>query len=162
MTTSAENIIFRPFQEGDREQVRQLHEVALRGTNAFAESGNWDSDLDDVQANYIDNGGNFVVGELDGEIVAMGAYRKLAGSETIAELKRARVRPDLQSQGIGKHLLALREAEIRERGYTAMQCDTTVNQPAAQHVLESAGFVELRRETEGWPIEVIFYRKELA
>lgn len=159
MTSPIEAINFRPYQDGDKEQVRQLHEAALRSTNAFAESGNWDSDLDDIQAHYIDKDGNFIVGELDGEIVAMGAFRRL--SEAVAELKRARVRPDLQGQGIGQHLLSLIEAEIRAKGYTAIQCDTTVKQPAAQHVFESTGFVELRRETDGWPIEVIFYRKEL-
>jgi ribosomal protein S18 acetylase RimI-like enzyme len=158
--TYFEKIRFRQYQSDDIEQVKQLHESALRATNAFAESGKWDSDLDDVRANYIDNGGNFLVGLLADEIVAMGAFRRI--SDTTAELKRMRVRPDLQGQGIGRGLLAILEADVKLKGYSEVELDTTVNQVAAIRLYESNGYTELRHETEGWPLEVIFYHKELA
>jgi ribosomal protein S18 acetylase RimI-like enzyme len=155
-----EMVEFRQFQLPDGEQVRALHQLALRATNAFADSGHWDSDLDDIHGSYISKKGNFVVGVLDGEVVAMGAFRQSAPGT--AELKRMRVHPSLQGHGLGRRLLDVLEAQIRAAGYTAIQLDTTVNQVAAQALYERSGYIEVRRETVGWPLETIFYKKLLS
>ncbi len=67
---------FRRSHLGDREAIKQLHERAFRGTGAYIEpdEGNaWrNNDLEDVEAAYLNQGGEFLVGELKGEIVAMG------------------------------------------------------------------------------------------
>jgi ribosomal protein S18 acetylase RimI-like enzyme len=156
---SLDTLEFRQFEQRDHGQVRALHEAALRATNAFAERGAWDSDLDDISANYIRKNGSFVVGMLADEVVAIGAFREL--SPGVAELKRMRVRPDLQRNGVGRRLLTLLESQIVAAGYVAIQLDTTVNQSAARALYEQSGYVELRREIEGWPLETIFYRKLL-
>lgn len=158
--TTFEQIDFRQYKPSDNEQVRELHQVALRATGAFAESGEWDNDLNDIEAIYISNGGDFIVGVLDSEIVAMGAFKRM--SDTIAELKRMRVRPELQGMGIGRGILAMLETSVKEKGYTEIELDTTVNQEAARHLYETSGYTEVRRETEGWPLETIFYRKVLS
>ncbi|MCU1676157.1 MAG: family N-acetyltransferase [Frankiales bacterium] len=155
-----DRVLFRQYRDRDRHQVRELHEAALKATNAFAKRGPWDKDLDDVWGSYINNNGDFLVGEIaEQQVVAMGAYRQL--SPRIAELKRMRVRPDLQGQGLGRRLLSLLEDRIRTAGYTTIQLDTTVNQLAARVLYERSGYVEIRREVEGWPLETIFYAKTL-
>lgn len=158
--TTLEQVRFRQYQPSDNKQVRQLHEAALRATNAFAESGKWDNDLNDIEGTYINNGGDFIVGVMNDEIVAMGAFKRV--SDTVAELKRMRVQPVLQGKGLGRGLLVMLEASAKEKGYTEVQLDTTVNQVAAQHLYETSDYIEVRRETDGWPLETIFYRKELA
>lgn len=122
---------------------------------AFAESGVWDSDLDDIDTVYE----AFLVGELEGELIAMAALREI--SSEIAELKRMRVHPDQQGQGYGKLLLRRIEELAESGGYRVIQLDTTVKQSAAQGLYEKFGYLETRRETEGWPIETIFYSKRL-
>ncbi len=154
------DITFRQFEIADLDQVRTLHEEALRAAGAFTQSGNWDADLNDIPVNYINNGGDFLVGLIDDQLVAMGAFRKLR--EGIAEIKRMRVTPRLQGQGIGGTLLTIIEAAIEDVGYGAIELDTTVKQEAACALYEKRGYVEIRREIEGYPLEVIFYRKELG
>jgi ribosomal protein S18 acetylase RimI-like enzyme len=158
--TTFEQIQFRQYQPSDNEQVRELHQVALRATGAFAESGEWDNDLNDIEGTYVNNGGDFIVGVLDSKIVAMGAFRRI--SDTIAELKRMRVKPELQGMGIGRGILAMLEDRVKEKGYAEIQLDTTVNQEAARHLYETSGYTEVRRETKGWPLETIFYHKVLV
>ena len=157
------HVQFRQYIPSDKEQVCQLHEVALRDTNAFGKSGQWDSDLDDIEGKYLNNGGNFVVGLLNADIIAMGAFRKL--SDEAAELKRMRVRPDLQGKGIGRGLLEMLEASIKDHGYKVIKLDTTVNQSAAIHLYESAGYREVSRSIQGWPtlpLETIFFEKQIV
>ncbi|HMS25582.1 MAG TPA: GNAT family N-acetyltransferase [Acidimicrobiia bacterium] len=154
-------IVFRQYRPEDNQEVKHLHEKALRDTNAY-EEWDWkkyDKDLDEIENFYMNNDGNFVVGLLDDKIIAMGAYLRL--DETTAKLRRMRVEPELQKQGIGRQLLDLLETEIRDRGYISIELNTTINQVAAQKLYEQTGYHVDRRETEGWPIELIYYRKEL-
>ena len=153
-------ITFRQFETTDLDQVRALHEEALRATDAFAERGNWDSDLDDIHAHYINKDGDFLVGFADCQLVAMGAFRKIR--EGTAEIKRMRVKPSFQGQGIGGRLLVTIEDAIRGAGYEKIELDTTIKQVVACALYEKRGYKEVRRETEGYPIEVIFYQKELV
>jgi ribosomal protein S18 acetylase RimI-like enzyme len=155
--TIAEQVIFRQYRAIDNEQVKSLHREALASTNALSESGEWDSDLDDIESVYIEGGGDFIVGVLNDEIVAMGAFKRI--SSAVAGIKRMRVKPELQGNGIGPTLLALLESNIREKGYIEIQLDTTINQVSAQHLYEKSGYTEIRRETEGWPLKTIFYSK---
>ena len=39
-------------------------------------------DLDDIEAAYLESGGEFLVGEADDEVVAMGAFRPAGGYVT--------------------------------------------------------------------------------
>ncbi len=158
----ANNIQFRRYQSSDLEQVRHLHEAALRATDAFGAPGEWDRDLSDIEGHYLNNGGDFIVGTLDGEVVAMAAFRKL--SEEAAEIKRMRVSPGLQGKGIGRAMLEMLEGSIKERGYNIIKLDTTVKQPKARKLYESAGYKEVRRKVVGvaLPLETIFYEKKLS
>jgi ribosomal protein S18 acetylase RimI-like enzyme len=88
----------------------------------------------------------------------MGAFRRL--SDSVAELKRMRVMPEWQGQGIGRTMLEALETEISSRGYVSIELDTTTNQTAAQKLYEHSGYEEIRRQ-ESAQFELIFYRKEL-
>ncbi len=159
---SNEQVAFRQYQATDNQQVKHLHEIALRATQAFDEWqwDKYDHDLDDIETFYMDNHGNFLVGLIGEKIVAMGAFCRL--DVTTAKLRRMRVDPELQGQGIGRSLLTLLEKQIVDHGYTSIELNTTINQVAAQKLYENTGYQEIRRETEGWPMELIIYRKELS
>ena len=52
--------------------------LALRSTGAFLETNNtrnWDRDLNDIETVYLRTGGEFLVGEINNVIVAMGGLR---------------------------------------------------------------------------------------
>ena len=151
---------FRPYQPQDLGQVKDLHELALRDAGAFATSGSWDRDLDDITANYLSGQGNFLVGEGEGMLIAMGAWRRV--SEARAEIKRMRVHPNWQGLGLGRLLLEALEAEIKGQNYTEIILDTTIQQVPAQELYLSSGYHEVERTSEGYPLETIFYRKEVS
>lgn len=151
-------LTIRRYHAKDNKQVKELHVLALKFTQADLGHGPWDEDLDHIPEIYF-NRGEFLVGEIDGKIVAMGALNKI--SDEIGEIKRMRVHPDLQRQGIGQQMYDLLEEKARQLGYKKLQLDTTVKQLGAQKMYEKNGYTEIRREKEGWPIETIFYIKHL-
>lgn len=151
-------LTIRQYKYSDHNQVVELHKHALRVIGAY-KSGEWEKDLQDIEGNYINNKGEFLVGLLDSKVIAMGAIRKI--SDEIAELKRMRVHPDFQRQGFGQWMLEALEKRAKELGYKRIQLDTTVKQTVAQYLYEKNGYSEIRRET--WIIygEVVFYQKAL-
>lgn len=92
-------LTIRRYHAKDNKQVKELHVLALKFAQTDFGHGPWDEDLDYIPEIYL-NRGEFLVGEIDGKIVAMGALNKI--SDEIGEIKRMRVHPDLQRQGIGQ------------------------------------------------------------
>ncbi len=133
----------RQYLSRDHDEVWDLHNVALRQIAAHAGNGPWDNDLHNIQTIYLDNGGEFLVGLLDGQIVAMGAIRRLADHK--AEVKRMRVHPNHQRKGFGQQILSALEFRAEELGYSALSLDTAVIQTAAQQLYLKNGFHETGR-----------------
>jgi GNAT superfamily N-acetyltransferase len=163
-----QTVQFRRYRPADREKVIALHKEALKAAGAYVEptpDKPWlDLDLEDVEAAYINLGGDFLVGTLEDEIVAMAAFRMaLRDSQAgTAELKRMRVKPEHQGKGIGVHLLDLIEERARRAGYNRLVLDATdaQNQAPARRLYESRGYREYRRQpAEGFTL--IFYGKDL-
>lgn len=131
-------------------------------------------DLDDVEASYLDEGGEFLVGEVDGRIVAMGAFRPATGylaefledpPAATAELKRMRVDPDHQRRGYGRRVYEGLERRARDRGFTDLALDVTPDQTGARRLYEAMGFEAVRRESvrpNDERFELLFYRKRLG
>lgn len=148
----------RRYEPRDGEAVRELHRAALRETGADAGPGPWDDDLLDVEGAYILSGGEFLVGESGGRIVAIGALRRTSAER--AEVKRMRVAPSLQGRGFGSMMLTALERRARELGCRELHLDTTSAQEAAMRLYEQRGYREVRRgEWRG--LEMIYYEKRL-
>ncbi len=58
-----DNLVIRNYETQDNNEVKKLHELALRATGAFFEHGNWNDDLDDIEGIYLKDG-EFIVGML--------------------------------------------------------------------------------------------------
>ena len=147
----------RRYAPGDKYAVRRLHDDALNEVGAHLGRGPWDEDLDEIEGVYLKSGGEFLVGVLDGEVVAMGALRRI--SPDAAEVKRMRVKPDLQGRGYGQTLLDALHLRAAELGYSTLHLDTTVQQRAAQLLYVKNGYREVRRGSIG-PFECIFYERD--
>ena len=153
-------LTIRPYEHSDHAQVMALHELAMREVGAWLGPGPWDDDLNDIPGHYPARGGLFLVGVLDGQIVAMGAFRR--EGETCAEIKRMRVHPELQGRGFGQQMYAKLENEARRMGYTRFILETGLKQLAAQHVYRKHGFVETHRGTVGHGETCIWFAKDLT
>lgn len=163
----------RRYRPEDAERVRDLHVAAMREYDAFSPGGELDADLRDVEAAYLDAGGEFLVGTRRGDVVAMGAFRPAEGyiaefvedlGDRAAEVKRMRVAPAHQRDGYGQRVLDELEARARDRGFTEFVLDTSAGQTAARRFYEANGFSVAARRTVrpgDEPFELLCYRKPL-
>jgi len=149
----------RSYQQEDFEAVWQLHVLALQHAGAYKGSGPWDDDLYHIEERYQTNGGMFLVGVLDGKIVAMGAFRKTG--EGRAEIKRMRVHPDVQGRGFGKMILLELERCARSMGYRMLHLHTSTVQVAAQHLYRGLKFRETGETSVSEHFTEIFFEKHL-
>ncbi len=149
----------RRYEPRDREAVWNLHNVALRDAEAHLGDGQWDDDLHDIEGVYLENGGEFLIGEIGAEVVAMGALKKT--SPDTAEIKRMRVAPKLQRRGLGQRMLSLLEERAADFGYSPLHLDTTVQQIAARVMHAKNGYMEMDRGRIG-PFECVFMEKRVG
>jgi ribosomal protein S18 acetylase RimI-like enzyme len=148
----------RRYRSQDHDAVWDLHNFALNQVGAHGGNGPFDDDLHQIETVYFDRG-EFLVGELDGRIVAMGALRR--SDDARAEIKRMRVHPDWQGRGYGRAILNALESRVIARGYQSLHLDTTTIQTVAQALYRSAGYVETGRGRYG-PFELIFFEKGIG
>lgn len=166
----------RRVDPDDVDRILELHEAALRSVDAYAE-GVVDDGLADPIEHYVETGGEFLVGTVDDEVVAMGALSPVeddamfvdAALETDAdgrpladavEITRMRVDPDHQQLGYGSRLLEALEERAHEIGFKVAVLDTTARQTGAQRLYEGFGYE--RVETLEWrEYDVLLYRKVL-
>ena len=136
-----------------------MHERALIDTDAFLFGhGEWDEDLKNIPAVYSKAGGAFFVAEFEGEVVGMGTLKRV--SDNTAEVKRMRVSPEHQGQGLGTRLLELVENKAKELGYKELILDTSDRQKAAIHIYKKHGYKEYKRGfLGGW--EAVYMKKKI-
>lgn len=169
-----DDLTIRRYRPGDEAALRELQRVALTGADAYFGEGAVDEDLGRVESVYLDAGGEFLVGEIGGEIVASGAVRRpsdvvrdlLGGVDAaaVAELKRFYVHPERHRRGIGQAIYDDLERKARELGYEALVAETTARQTAARRFYEANGFDETLREaaeSDGECYEMLVYRTSL-
>jgi ribosomal protein S18 acetylase RimI-like enzyme len=148
----------RRYRPEDEAAVWALHNEALNAVNAHGGNGPWDDDLHHIDEVYLSGGGEFLVGEVAGQIVAMGALRRRDDAQ--AEVKRMRIQPGYQRRGYGQAMLTALEARARALGYARLCLDTTAGQVAAQALYVKNGYREVRRH-QWHAFEVIDYEKTL-
>ena len=148
----------RRYTPEDMDAVEFLHVFAAQKVGAYLGRGPWDDDIYAIEKHYLDNDGEFLLGEIEGCLVAMGAFRRT--SPMRAEIKYMRVHPDYQGQGLGQRILSELEARARARGYTILHLHTSTVQIAAQKLYEKYGFREVERGVfQGF--QTIAYEKTL-
>lgn len=158
---SMSTLEIRRYDPEDAKRVWEIHERALRASPVeFVEDAAADDDLDRISEEYLDTGGEFLVGLIDEEIVAVGGFKR--HNENTAELRRMRVHPDHQRQGYGGRLLDELEARLRERGFDRVSLETNSRLLAAQRLYETHGLEEIHRETDSeLGEEFITYQKQI-
>jgi ribosomal protein S18 acetylase RimI-like enzyme len=149
----------RRYVNADHDAVWALHNVALEDVGAHAGNGPWDDDLHTIERVYFDDRGEFLVGLVDDEIVAMGGLRH--SEDGRGQITRMRVDSRFQRRGFGRLILERLEARARELDYRALCLDTTVHQTAAQAFYRGEGYFETGRTRLG-PFRVILFEKHLS
>jgi GNAT superfamily N-acetyltransferase len=150
-------IALRRFESADRGAVRSVRNEALNGVGAHLGDGRWDSDLDAIESAYLRAGGEFLVGVIEGYVVAMGGLRLDRGGR--AWITHMRVSPRPQGRGIGQTLLDRLHRRAAELGYGTHHLDTTVGQIAARRLYKKNGYRKTGQGKVG-PFECLYYERK--
>jgi GNAT superfamily N-acetyltransferase len=135
---SVSSLVLRPFTPADQDAAQQLILAGL------GERWGWidptlNPDLNAIARDYA--AGYFLVGELEGELVATGAL--IPEAATSLRVVRMSVRRDLRGQGIGKQVLAALLDYARQQGCTEVVLETTSTWTDAVAFYARAGFQKI-------------------
>ena len=131
---------------------RVAHEIfndprSLEESIAYHESRGELKDLDDIQPNYFDNGGIFLIMLNDSEPICTGAIRHL--EDGICELKRLWLLTDYHGRGLGYRMIQELFSFAREKGYKRIWLQTdAVYQSRALDFYRRLEFYEIPRYTD--------------
>lgn len=162
------DVSLRRYHPDDAEAVWDLHVTALEDAGGYDEAfAHRDADLERVVEEYLGTDGEFLVaevdgGERDGELVAMGGFQPHEDEDDAAVVRRMRVTPDRQREGIGSRVLAELEARAREAGFARLTLDTSTDMTGAMRFYEAHGYGEFDRErVAAADTTLVFYEKPL-
>ncbi|MFI0373711.1 GNAT family N-acetyltransferase [Actinomadura sp. 1N219] len=162
----------RRYGAADHAAVLALHREGLAQVGLRPGDGvYYDHDFFRMEDIYLRNDGEFLVGELDGRIVAMGGLRRAdlvpggrarayggyapgAPALDAVEMVRLRVRPAVQRRGYGTAVVQALEQRAVEYGYRVLRADTTELQGPALALYAKFGWTETRRETIGGIVNI--------
>ena len=150
-------IRIRTYSHLDKtDDIFDLHDDALRAIGCIPLDRKWNEDLYDIDKNYIESGGEFLIIEVDNQMVGFGALKLIDNG--LFEIKRMRVSPKRQGCGLGKLLLSRLLEIARSKGANRIVLDTTVQQIVAQKLYESFGFIK-HGQSKFFGFDVILYEK---
>jgi ribosomal protein S18 acetylase RimI-like enzyme len=148
----------RRYEDADHEAMWDLNNLALDIVGAHP-GQDYFADLHNINEVYLDNRGEFLLGMVDDQIVAMGAFKRTDDAK--AEIVRMRIHPDFQRRGFGQALLSALVDRAKAMGYRALHLSTTVQQVAAQALYERNGFRQTGTDTYE-QFKLLVYEKELS
>ena len=105
------------------------------------------NDMDDLQANYLNAGGLFLVALNGEQVIGSGALRKL--DDQTAELKRMWLLEAYHGQGVGYRLITQLFDFARQQGYIRVRLQTSPEQVRALAFYRQVGFYEIPCYNDG-------------
>jgi ribosomal protein S18 acetylase RimI-like enzyme len=138
--------------------VLALHRGAMEGIATGMTQAEEEADLHDIKNQYLASGGEFLIGIVENEVVAIGGFRRVAND--LAEIKRMRIRSDLQGQGLGTSLLTELERRAREQGIRKLSLETAITRVRTPDFYRKHGYRECGRSSYG-TVETLQFEKEL-
>jgi GNAT superfamily N-acetyltransferase len=151
----------RRYRAEDNKVVRELNDAGIAQMDLPVDIKtvpNIDSDFDDIEGVYLNGHGEFILGLEDGNIVAMGAFKRR--TPECAEFKRLRIRPDRQRKGYGEAIMKKLVQLAVKMGYTEGFLDTLKTNYRAQRLFEKLGWIRSGGGKMG-PFELFYYTRKL-
>jgi GNAT superfamily N-acetyltransferase len=139
--------------------VLELHAEAMKELPADLElPENELFDLLNIETHYLQAGGEFLVGLLNDEPVAIGGYKRV--DTNTAELKRFRVKKELRGQGLGSLLLKEVERIAAENGITRIVLETAKFRPLTLKYYLKHRYARCGKRHYG-TVETVCFEKQL-
>lgn len=119
----------------------------LEESIAYYEARHELKDMDDIQKDYFENGGIFLVMTDNDQIICTGAIRKL--EEDVCELKRLWLLTEYHGQSLGYRMLQELLTFAKEKGYKRIRLETDPTaQSRALAFYTQIGFYEIPSYTD--------------
>jgi ribosomal protein S18 acetylase RimI-like enzyme len=141
-------ITIRRFEPRDQKAVFNVYCSTLEKLGLLTVSRV--RNFEDIQKTYLEkNYGDFLVGEVDGQIVATGGYSTNEENPGVAVIRRMYTLPDHQGQGVGRKILEQLEKEIKSKPqFKKMELFTAKEMTNAQQLYEKMGFVKSTEQSQ--------------
>jgi putative acetyltransferase len=133
--------LIRGWETRDRTAAAEVIHQVLAEYGLGWEPDGADRDVLEVEACYIETGGEFWVVEFDGQVVATGAYFPIQRGEQAAEIRKMYLLPSVRGQGLGSFLLGLLEKAIAAREYRQIWIETASVLKEAVQLYEKNGYI---------------------
>jgi len=136
--------------------VLALHRSATDGLPIGISKRDEEYDLREIESVYQYSGGAFLVGLINDQVVAMGGFERLTYDS--AELRRMRIRADLQDQGYGTQLLKELERLAFKCGITTLSFETAKSRPLTLQFYRKHGYKQNGRGSYGG-VDTVHFKK---
>jgi len=141
MNYSYRNFVIRPWQPRDRHVAAEIIRSVLAEYGLGWEPDGADQDVLNVEACYLERGGEFWVIEHGEALVGTGAYYPISRGDRAVEIRKMYLLPMARGQGLGKFLLTQLEAAVATRGFTQIWIETASVLQEAVQLYERNGYV---------------------
>ena len=140
-------LIIRVYRDSDHDSVVKLNAYGLAAAGVPVDVDAYAGDLDNITTTYLTGRATMLIGDLDDQVIAMGALRPL--NDATCEITRMRVDPSAQGRGYGKQILAALEAHAVDFGYDTAVLLTGPDQHPAIDLYKAAGYTITSVENHG-------------
>ena len=139
------HLCIRTASNEDCQRVVALVSTVLAEYGLVFDPKTTDSDLQDLEANYLRRGGAFEVIE-DRELNLIGSVGVYPIDQKTCELRKMYFVPQVRGLGLGQHILQRTLDRARELGFSRMVLETSSRLEAANRLYAKFGF---KPETSG-------------
>ncbi len=158
-------LTIRQYRATDHDAVWALHHLAEHDYEpdqipaVVADDPNY-GDFHHIEDVYLRQGGEFLVGCYDDQLVAMGGLERLDPER--AYVKRVRVHHAYHGRGFGRAIMQTLENRARELGYRVLETDTSVDRIAAWELYLRCEFHDVGRAILGGQWECVLLKKQIV
>lgn len=142
---SVDDIFVRQATNADGERIRALVFGVLAEYGLQPEIDDTDADLNNIEGNYIERGGNFEIVE-DGEGKLLGTIGLYPLDDKTCELRKMYFVKEVRGIGLGKDVLARTVERARELGFEKIVLETASVLEQAIKLYTRFGFVPTQKD----------------
>ena len=133
--------VIRSWQPQDRQDAAEVIHTVLMEYGLDWEPGGADQDVLEVEAAYLEIGGEFWVVESREELVGTAAYYPVARGQGSVEIRKMYLLPKVRGQGLGRWLLQRLEQAIADQGFQEVWVETASVLKEAVCLYEHSGYL---------------------
>ncbi|MEO1669762.1 MAG: GNAT family N-acetyltransferase [Cyanobacteria bacterium J06631_2] len=140
MKGNYQDFTIRDWQKGDRQAAAGVIKTILEEYGLPWQPELADRDVIEVEASYLEVGGEFWVVEQNETIVGTGAYQPISRGKNAVEIRNVYLLPQVCGCGLGRYLLTVLEIAIAIKDYQEIWIETASILKEAVKLYERNGY----------------------